>query len=87
MVQQQSNHVLRPDPDHGPPAKLDICTSGTDGHRNRALVCPGYAVWGASTGEVGVQAPGSFAITEICVAGECEVSWEWPFYWAADAVE
>lgn len=44
-------------------------------------------VLGAGTGEVGMQAPGSFAIKKICVAGECEVSWERPFYWAPDAVE
>lgn len=31
--------------------------------------------------------PWEFAIKEICVAGECKVSWEWPFYWVPDAVE
>jgi len=40
----------------------------------------------ASTEEVGCK-PWEFAIKEICVAGECKVSWEGPFYWAPDAVE
>lgn len=92
LVRQQRNCVLRPDPDHSLPAQPDTRISGADSHGKPSFGLPsakpflGAEPSEAARGRWRCKAR-EFAIKEICVAGECEVSWERPFYWAPDAVE